>query len=229
MTPFVPETNQIREAFARQINDLGGRVTEAFDDGRRLFARSVLPGTFEVRPGDRLQGGVAVRVVAQEVTVHPYVFRQVCRNGAIVAQILETRRLERPEEPLALPGAAEEVLTELAEQVRACAAGEVAAGAVEQIRSTQALDAERIVNLLPLLSRLVPEAATTLFAQIMDQFTRERDRSAFGLMNAITATARDTHDPELRWRLEELGGGIPALRPTPQRQPGSGAELALRA
>ena len=34
-------------------------------------------------------------------------------------------------------------------------------------------------------------------------------------MNAVTATARDTRDPDLRWRLEEFGGGIPALlKPT---------------
>jgi len=30
-------------------------------------------------------------------------------------------------------------------------------------------------------------------------------------MNAVTSVARDTRDPELRWRLEELGGGIPAM------------------
>ena len=44
----------------------------------------------EVRPQDRLQGGVALRVVEADILVHPYVFRQVCRNGAIVAQALET-------------------------------------------------------------------------------------------------------------------------------------------
>jgi hypothetical protein len=30
-------------------------------------------------------------------------------------------------------------------------------------------------------------------------------------MNAVTSTARDTRDPEVRWRLEELGAQVPAL------------------
>jgi hypothetical protein len=34
-------------------------------------------------------------------------------------------------------------------------------------------------------------------------------------MNAVTSVARDTRDPELRWRLEEFGGGIPALARDP--------------
>jgi hypothetical protein len=33
-------------------------------------------------------------------------------------------------------------------------------------------------------------------------------------MNAVTSLARDSRDPDDRWRLEELGGGIGArLRP----------------
>ena len=37
-------------------------------------------------------------------------------------------------------------------------------------------------------------------------------------MNAVTSVARDTRDPELRWRLEEFGGGIPVAMP--ERDPG---------
>jgi hypothetical protein len=36
------------------------------------------------------------------------------------------------------------------------------------------------------------------------------DHTGFGLMNAVTSLARDTRDPDDRWRLEELGGGIGA-------------------
>jgi hypothetical protein len=34
----------------------------------------------------------------------------------------------------------------------------------------------------------------------------------FGLVNAVTSVARDQKDPQVRWRLEELGGGILAMR-----------------
>jgi hypothetical protein len=42
----------------------------------------------------------------------------------------------------------------------------------------------------------------------LDQFFRDGDHSRFGLGNAITAVARDTEDPNVRWDLEELGGGL---------------------
>jgi hypothetical protein len=56
----------------------------------------------------------------------------------------------------------------------------------------------------------------------MNQFIQEGDRSQFGLANAVTAIARDTSDPELRWDLEELGGSIAIGKtsPTPVRGPG---------
>jgi hypothetical protein len=42
----------------------------------------------------------------------------------------------------------------------------------------------------------------------MDQLIRTGDTTLFGLANAVTATARETRDPELKWDLEEFGGGI---------------------
>ena len=35
--------------------------------------------------------------------------------------------------------------------------------------------------------------------------------TGYSMMNAITSVARDTSDPETRWRLEAAGGGVPAL------------------
>src|SRR5262249_16488363 len=73
---------EVQTVLAEEVQAAGGTVTDVFDDGLRLFARSVLPAVAEVRPGDRVQGGVAVRACEGQVWVHPYVFRQVCRNGA---------------------------------------------------------------------------------------------------------------------------------------------------
>src|SRR5947209_18288497 len=81
-TAFLPATQDIKECFGREIAQLGGTVSDAYDDGARLFLRSVLPAMEEVRPGDRMQAGVGVRVTGGEIWVHPYTFRQVCRNGA---------------------------------------------------------------------------------------------------------------------------------------------------
>src|SRR5262245_9023520 len=79
-------TKDVLEAFTEAITDRGGRVADTFDDGRRLFARSVLPGLREVRQGDKVQGGVAVKATDEAICLYPYVFRLVCTNGAILAE-----------------------------------------------------------------------------------------------------------------------------------------------
>ena len=61
---------------------------------------------------------------------------------------------------------------------------------------------------------------------IVSRFTRGRDDSVFGLINAVTSVARDTRDPETRWRLEELGGSIPALVSPAPKPGGAEAEIA---
>jgi hypothetical protein len=68
------------------------------------------------------------------------------------------------------------------------------------------------LTLTPFLSQLRTRtggAASGIFMAIMDRFFEGRDPSRFGLMNAVTSVARDTSDPEVRWRLEEFGGGVP--------------------
>lgn len=222
-----PPTHQIKELFAEEIAAVGGTVSEVFHDGRRLFARSILPGAREVRPRDRVQGGVALRTLDTVVCVHPYVFRQVCRNGAIMAQAVQTTRIERVdcEDPDAVAG----VVFQLREAVLACIDPEAFTASVSTMRSASEMQADMMLNLLSMVSRLPNHQGARIMVEIMDAFEKERDPSAFGLMNAVTAVARETRDPETRWRLEELGGGIAARLPLSPLPDDAGAELALRA
>jgi hypothetical protein len=200
-------TSHVQTLFADEVQAVGGTVTEAFDDGRRLFARSVLPAVAEVRPGDQVQGGVALRACEGQVWVHPYVFRQVCRNGAIIAHAVQTRHLADLD---SLP--AEEADEAVREAVRACCAAEAFTTAAGEMRSAVGAPIDMILTLLPSLARFQAARQKPIMQAILEQFFREDDRSRFGMMNAVTALARDTRDPELRWRLEEFGGGIPVLR-----------------
>ena len=51
---------------------------------------------------------------------------------------------------------------------------------------------------------------------VVERYFLGEDRSRYGLMNAVTAVARDTRDPEIRWGLEEFGGGLAVgCRPGP--------------
>src|SRR4051794_33924770 len=92
-------TRDIAEIFTEEIAMAGGTVSDSFDDGDRLYLRSILPPEMPVRQGDMLQGGVALMATTLEVHVHPYLFRQVCSNGAIRAHAVQTRRLLVPSLP----------------------------------------------------------------------------------------------------------------------------------
>jgi hypothetical protein len=214
-TLLLPATEQLRETFHQEVTEAGGTVSDIYQDPDCMFLRAVLPRAAEVRPGDPVQGGVAMRVAGPEILVHPYVFRQVCRNGAIVAQALGTERLERveAEEWMASAPVAEDVLAALRATVSACLGEDVFMASRKQMRAAVAVEAEagQILTLMSHFPGLPQSLRRRLLADILNRFTREGDSSVFGLMNAVTAVARDTRDPELRWRLEELGGGVPAL------------------
>jgi hypothetical protein len=214
-TELVPSTHTIREAFEQEVADAGGTMSDAFDDGCRLFLRSVFPGSMEVKPGDRTSRGVALRARGDEILIHPYFLRHVCRNGAIAARALQTRRVERYEFA-SCPGAAEAVLLDLREAVRACSDERVLAVATERMRAMVDREADVALTFLPALLKMKPEEASRLFDAVWGRFERQADPSSYGLMNAVTSVARDTRDPETRWRLEEAGGGMLArLEPSP--------------
>ena len=82
---FAMNAEAMSELFREEIHALGGRVSDQVSDGRRLFARSLLPDSTDVVAGDRVKPGVALRSTEEEIEVRPYVFRTICRNGAIVA------------------------------------------------------------------------------------------------------------------------------------------------
>lgn len=228
-TTVLPTTQQVRDCFSHEITEAGGQVLDTYDDGERLFLRSTLASTWEVAPKDGVQGGVALRTTPTEVVIHPYVFRQVCRNGAILAQALQTRRVERvPENPLREPEEmSQEVLAEVAAAVRECCAPEIFTDYTKKLRAARDIEADHFLQLVPYLGRLPKEHQALLIADFEKRYNRQGERSLYGLMNAVTAIARDTRDPELRWRLEEMGGAIPArLKP---RVPSGDALVALRA
>ena len=219
---YFPTTTDIRAAFIEEIADLGGNVPDVYEDGERLFARATLPLDTEIRPGDRVNGGVAVRVQGTELLVHPYTFRQVCSNGAIAAQALDTRRLERMESTDILVSSYEStvVLADFRLAVQACAAPSAFDTVANEMRSATEVEADLTLHLLPVLARMPGGMAAQWVPQIFHHFTVGADRSVFGLMNAVTSIARDTRDPDTRWRLEELGGTIPArLVPRPKVSP----------
>lgn len=208
------------QVFSEEIFAHGGKVSDTFNDGDRLFVRSILPQTGDVAAKDRLQSGVAMKACDGDVWIHPYVFRLVCRNGAITAQTLASRHVTSlfEFEP-------DEAVAEVREAVGVCCDAEIFTNSLQQIRTSRETEADLAINLLPFLARM-PGGGTGIMSTIMKRFFGTADRSHFGLMNAVTSVARDTKDPELRWNLEELGGGIPIAAPA--RVPKMPAQRARR-
>ena len=206
--------------FTDEIAAHDGHVTDTVDDGRRLFSRSVVPRIEAVKPGDQLQGGVALKATDEEVCVYPYVFRLVCRNGASMAHAIDVRPVDLH---LLEP---EEARQAIREAVGACCDEGVFAETVGRMRNGCASGVDLALNILPIIARLSGQAGAEVASKILEQFFRDGDRSRFGLANAITAVARDTRDPALRWDLEEFGGAV-AVGHVPTRPlPGSGRVAA---
>jgi len=209
-TSFLPSTEEIALAFADEIATLGGAVSDSYDDGRRLFLRATLPPEMEVRPGDVLRAGVALQTTGPIVGVYPYTFRRVCTNGAIAAHVTHARHVARVEvtTPIHAAVAASEAIR-LA--VRQCATPEAVTAVRDEIVRASMERAQFMIHVLPLLSRQPSPLTAEMLRRLTDEFARAADDTLYGVMNAITAVARETRDPEMRWQLEAYGGGIPAV------------------
>jgi len=207
---FLPSTEEIRDVVEAEVSFLGGRMSDCRDDGTRLFLRAILPLVREVRPNDPVNSGVAVKVFGSKIRVRHYTFRQVCRNGAIMTRTVFTRSVERVD-PCASTDEISSVVSELRDVLRSCSFAEVFDKATRQIRSAARRPAVDAMRALTMPTGLPPERQTEMRREIESRFESGGDPSLFGLMNAITSIARDEPDPELRWRLEELGGSVPSL------------------
>lgn len=199
----VLSTAQILEAFTQEIQAQQGEITDTYDDGERLLVRSVLPQLKEVRPDDQLQGGVALRGTSQSVWLHPYLFRLICKNGAIAPQAVDTQSLLNlnQEDP-------ETTLQFIREGTRACCAPEVFTNTVTQVLTAAEMQINFALAMLPLLKGLPKLSPDPMVMRIVQSMFTETDKTAYGLANVITAIARDTTDPVRRWDLEELGGSL---------------------
>ncbi len=203
-------TQEVSRVFQDAIEGLGGTVSDRYDDGGRLYSRAILPSEREVKRGDRLQGGVALRADQTEIAVSPYLFRQVCTNGMIRAQAVGACTILASEFEWEADQAA--ATRRIEEAIEACAAPEVFAESTRALRATVDVELDIVLALMPMLRGLPQDLAAGMLEQITRRFRADRDRSYFGLVNAITSVARDTRDPERRWRLEELGGAVALVR-----------------
>jgi hypothetical protein len=222
---FWGQSQRIQGHFKRKANGIG----EARQQNRGSDPRCVGDFVGIQAPKDIVQGGIAVKVQDREIGVHPYVLRKVCVNGAIMPQIVETRRIQRVD-LAASTEALEAVDNQLRNAIHLCMAPEVFDRAVHQFRSAinRQADFEMILSLMRLSSRrlsITHSRRQKLSERIQQIFSHEEEPSQFGLINAVTSVARKQSDPEIRWQLEELGGSMLASVPIKPDPSGLSATL----
>lgn len=196
----------IKAVFTQEIKGIGGIVSDTFQDKSRLFLRALLPKIGEVGPQDRVQAGVALKVIASDIVVCPYVFRLVCANGAILAHFLDTQQVARSDGLSVF-----ESETSLRAAILRSSAADIFTEAVEQLRLAGQVETHLTLSYMSHLGDLSRELERRVIDEVLKKGLKRTNRSRFGLMNTITALARDMTDPEARWTLEALGGkiGIP--------------------
>lgn len=195
-------------------------------DGFLTIAASAPDLKLEVLPGDWMQVGFAVmRDGSGPVRAWPRLLREVCANGSLVC----VGELERHE------GA--EGTGEAIERFLDPARYEAAVEAFRAARATAVPDPREYLDEMGWIGsedlialrrqqRAEFEAYTAeleaRLPEIEVRFEEEGDGSLYGLVNALTATARDVDDWPERLALEELAGSLAVLRrPVPRRSGGA--------
>jgi hypothetical protein len=213
-TEFSPTAQNLLDAFRDEITTAGGTVSDVFEMEQQLIARAILPASAEIRVRDAMNAGVAIRATQTEIAVHPYTFRQVCTNGSVMVQMLQSRRAVRlrVENGIAPSYESSTILEEVREGIRVCASPDTFAAIESDLQLSTEADGLVMLHMLHHIGRSMHariDLATSMLIQ--RRYREDRDRSAFGVMNAVTSVARDTSDPVARWNLESIGGSIPAL------------------
>ncbi|MFA5802042.1 MAG: hypothetical protein WC911_06145 [Thermoleophilia bacterium] len=208
--PF--STAEITASFIEGIQAERGKVRDTYDDSRYLYIRSVLPYSFKVTKKDKIHGGLALKSTTTELWLHPYLFRQVCRNGLIAASTMQSVCMEYDTFSEGEEGI-EELALEIPWAIRNCARKEFFQEAAGQMKDARKRGVEwktdYELKLLSMLNSGHGDSFTRkIIREIRRRFEVEEERTLYGMANATTSMARDTRDPALKWQLEQLGWKI---------------------
>lgn len=192
--------NAAVEAFAGAIESAHGVMKNRTVNPRGAYCRALLPMKEEVRPRDVLHQGAALRMHPRQIEVVPFVFRQVCSNGAIWSHNADAFSLQ------ITAGTTEGQVVKFVESSTAFAArAETFQSCLAEIRAgiTRRIDIGSVVTSLfrSRGSEMDDTALMLVFAEMVNQPAAS---TRYDAMNIVTAGARTVPDPELKWRMESL-------------------------
>ena len=213
------------EIFTSEISGHSGQIIDTARQDGRAFMRSVLPYSKDVRREDKLHAGMALKATPDSVTIHPYVFRQVCWNGCIFGQSDQSRVLVNigGATCLEINGKIEEVAADrgieevFRETVSECCSKDAFTECFKHFRhslSTTITDKFQETLVYTLNLQKFP-SARALSTRIIKEYLAEDESTLFSMINAITAVAREEPDPGVKWKLECFAGQMAMLASTP--------------
>jgi hypothetical protein len=196
------------------------RLTET-----NMYIRASLPRIrAEVRVGDWVESGVVVKnseVGAGTTAVYPYLFRLDCLNGMVSEHFGEaarhvgrridetdSARLIYSEETRRLDDQA--WLAKVGDVVRACYNEAKFNEIVMQCRELAQIRMDVPPSQVCERLRKAHDVSVAEAEAIEKAIVEDGDLSGWGLLNAITATARDTASGDRAYELEALGGKLVA-------------------
>ncbi len=227
-----PTNAELQALFLDATRACGEATVDVMDTGQHLFARAYYERSSEVRPGDKVRAGVAMRTLGDDVLVHPLVLREICINGAVRAHAVSTRCIARQRIDATTQSvhsySIDMLRDELAATVQGCAAPASFEEGVEEMRAALHADAEQVLEVLN-FARIVGSLGSSPAAQFVyrsiSRLQRQlaqaggRDRTAFAFGNALTAAGRDAPLPAARWALEEYGAAVFGASRAPSAPP----------
>lgn len=224
LVAYVPTCQEILSQFEDVVAFRGGQFQKHHLSENRMFLRAYrLDGlSDEVAKNDQFDGGIALRVSGPQISVHLFTFRQVCKNGSIISESHDTKRMLRLPENEFRPESKFLCMSELREILLACASPEAFSKNMRMMRQMRNTKIDTALNIVSHFEEHLDYFTADVLQLVLNEFFQEEDMTLYGVMNAITAAARQTKDAQTRWDLEELGGGIgarllPVLNPDSSR------------
>lgn len=205
----------------------GAQVVRADLSDRHMFIKATTPRMQgEIRVGDIVQGGLLIRnseVGASRLAIQPFVNRLRCMNGMVIVEMLGGAGFSQ----IHLGGRKAQGVYQFSDQTMQLENLAIFSKIRDVIRQTfepgwfnttvAALKATA-ENKVPLPERAIGNVVDmaglpdSMRDSILRAYLGEPDPTQYGIVQAITATAKGIDSPEDRVSMEELGGRL-ALMP----------------
>ncbi len=205
----------------------GAMVVRADLSDRHMFIKATTPRMQgEIRVGDIVQGGLLIRnseVGASRLAIQPFVNRLKCTNGMVIAEMLGGAGFSQ----IHLGGRKSAGVYQFSDQTMQLENMAIFSKIRDVIRQTfepgwfnttvaaLKMSAE---NKVPLPERAIHNVVEmnglpdSMRESILKAYLGEPDPTQYGIVQAVTATAKNIISPEDRVAMEELGGRL-ALMP----------------